>query len=411
MTTLSTVIPEQVHGASTSSRRRLRVLHIITQLTVGGATENTLTTCRLSNPDLVETAVLSGGSSPDDDTAEGIADCTGVKVHTFPSLQRSIRPLADYRCYQDMVRWLRENRWDIVHTHMSKGGIIGRLAAAEAGVPVIIHTAHGWGHNDRQPYPVRRIYIEMERRAAKVCDKMIVVADLNRERALRDGIGWPEQYTTIRSGIDVARFRDASIDRASMRASLGIPVDAPVVGTVSRLAPQKAPGDFVKMAAAISAKRPDTHFIFVGGGPLEAEFDADVKAAGLSEKVHSLGFRNDVPQVMKLFDIFVLTSLWEGLPRVFAQAMCAGLPVVATNVDGAPEAVKEGVNGFLLPPGEPVALAERVLTLIDNPSKAKAMARAGLDIADPEFSDREMVRKIEEAYVECARKKLPNFAG
>jgi glycosyltransferase involved in cell wall biosynthesis len=382
------------------------VLHIITHLAVGGATENTLTTCRLSNPDRIETAVLSGATSAQEAALANLAEEWGVTVYPFPSLVRSIRPGADLHAYYEMAKWLRRENWDVVHTHGSKAGIIGRLAAKKAGVPVIIHTVHGWGHHDRQHPASRALLIAAERRAARITDKLIVVADANREKGLGDSIGKFEQYTTIHSGIDIARYRDVRVDREALRASLGIPANALVVGTVSRLAEQKAPWDFVKMAALVNARRPDVHFVFVGGGPMQAQFEAEVRAAGLEKVVHLAGYRNDIPEILRTFDIFALSSLWEGLPRVFAQAMCASLPIVATRVDGAPEAVYEGENGFLTAPGEPDQLAERALRLLEDAALRHAMGSRGFEIVDPAFSDREMVRQIEEVYFTAAQVKL-----
>ena len=385
--------------------RKLRVLHIITHLAVGGATENTLTTCRLGDPERVESATLAGPTSDQEAELADTARDWGVTVHTLPSLVRPISPLADLRAYRDMVAWLRRDKWDVVHTHGSKAGILGRLAAKKAGVPVIIHTVHGWGHHDRQ-HPIERgILVAAERYTAGITDTMIVVADANRAKGMSDNIGRREQYVTIHSGIDIARYRDVVVDRDALRASLGIPKDALVVGTVSRLAPQKAPGDFVKMASMIHAKRPDVHFVFVGGGPMQAEFEADVKAAGLVDVVHLAGYRKDVPEMLRTFDIFALSSLWEGLPRVFAQAMCAGLPIVATNVDGAPEAVFEGENGYLVPAGQPEQLADRTLRLLEDDGLRRRMGARGMEIVDPGFSDREMVKQIEEVYFRGARQK------
>lgn len=379
----------------------LKVLHIITHLALGGATKNVLALCRLSDPAHVQPAVLCGETSSDEAALDGTEDSLGIHVHTLPSLRRPIRPVADGLAYRDLVAWLRRDPWDVVHTHGSKAGVLGRLAAAEAGVPVIVHTVHGWGHHERQQRLMRGVYVALEKRAARVSDRIIVVADVNREQGLADGIGTPDQYATIRGGIDISRFRDITVDRRAVRASLDIPEDAPVVGTVSRLAEQKAPGDFVRMASLIHAQWPDAHFVFVGGGPLEAKTQAQVRAAGLADVVHLLGYRDDIPQLLRAFDVFVLNSLWEGLPAVFAQAMCARLPIVATNVGGAAEAVFDGQNGLLVPAGDPDAQATSVMRLLNDPSRRRAMGRRGLEIVDPLFSERDMTRRVEALYWEC----------
>ena len=383
----------------------LKVLHIITHLALGGATKNVLALCRLSDPARVRPAVLCGETSSDEAALDGTEDSAGIEVHTMPSLRRPIQPLADGLAYRDLVAWLRREPRDVVHTHGSKAGILGRLAAAEAGVPVVVHTVHGWGHHERQQRLMRGVYVALEKRAARVSDRIIVVADVNREQGLADGIGTAEQYATIRGGINISRFRDITVDRRAVRASLGIPSDAPVVGTVSRLAKQKAPDDFVRMAATIHSRKPDAHFVFVGGGPLEAKTQAQVRAAGLEDVVHLLGYRNDIPQLLRAFDVFVLNSLWEGLPAVFAQAMCARLPIVATDVGGAREAVLENQNGLLAPAGAPDAQAEAVRRLLDDPALRRAMGLRGLEIVDPLFSERDMTRRVEALYWECTLAK------
>ncbi len=385
--------------------RTLNVLHVITHFAVGGATEPTITTCRYLDPARFESVILSGATDADQQTMLPQAAAAGVRVEILPSLRRPLRPWADRRAYRDLVAWMRGGHWDVVHTHGSKAGVLGRLAAARAGVPIILHNVHGWGHHGHMHPWLRRVYVLAERRAARVTDRFILDAAANREKGLADGIGRFEQYVTVYNGIDIGRFRDVRVDRAALRESLGIPAEAPVVGTVGRLAAQKAPGDFVRMAAAIHARRPDAHFVFVGGGPLQTETEAQIEQAGLQGVVHLLGYRDDVPELLRVFDVFALTSLWEGLPRVFAQAMCARLPIVATHVDGAAEAIREGENGFLVPPGQPLVQAERVLQLLDDPALGASMGLRGLGLVAPQFDERAMVRRFEEIYLECARAK------
>jgi glycosyltransferase involved in cell wall biosynthesis len=380
------------------------VLHLITHLAVGGATENTLTTCRYSNSERFESAVLSGQTAHDEENLSSFAEKHQIPVHILPSLRRSIHPLWELRAYRDLVAWFRANSWDVLHTHGSKAGILGRLAAAKAGVPVIIHTVHGWGHHAHMNPLTRRLYILLERQAAKVSGKIIVVARANCKKGLADGIGKPEQYTVIRSGIDIARYRDVEVDAQSLRKEIGIPPHAPVIGTVSRLAAQKAPDDFLKVASMVTAKCPEARFIFVGGGPMQAEFQAGIVEAGLQEAVINLGYRHDIPQILRVFDIFLLTSLWEGLPRVFPQAMCAGLPIVATQVDGAPEAVLEGRTGFMAKPRDCALMSERVLQLLGDEKMRLEMGRNALEYVYPTFCDREMVQQIQKVYLDCYQK-------
>jgi glycosyltransferase involved in cell wall biosynthesis len=296
-----------------------------------------------------------------------------------------------------MVRLIRSGRYDIVHTHSSKAGILGRWAAYLAGAPVIVHTVHGWGHHDRQHPLVRRLYIVLEQLTQRITARLIVVSPRNIQKGLADGIAAPEKYVTIRSGIDVGRFRQPSRPRDVIRDELGVPRGAPVVGTVTRLSPQKAPLDFISGAAQVAARRGDVHFVLVGDGPLRPAVEARLAELGLAERVHLTGLRRDIPDLMHSFDVFALTSLWEGLPRVLPQAMVTGLPVVATAVDGNAEVVADGVNGYLTPPGDPGAMATALLELLENPALSRSMGDAGRARAG-EFDVRRMVSDIAALY-------------
>jgi len=314
-----------------------------------------------------------------------------------PSLVREINPFKDLLAFIRLVRFIKRGGYTIVHTNSSKAGILGRWAAYLAGVPIIVHTVHGWGHHERQHPLVRRFYVLLERATQRFTARLIVVSPRNAEKGLSDGIGTPEKYVTIRSGIELDRFRQPTRPREAVRAELGIPPESAVVGTVTRLSPQKAPLDFVAAAAHVAAQRPDVHFVVVGDGPLRAEVEARVAALELTGRVHLTGIRRDVPDLLHSFDLFALTSLWEGLPRVLPQAMAARLPIVATAVDGNAEAVTDGVNGFLTPPGDPQAMAAALLRLLDDPALASRIGDAGRSRAEA-FGARKMVSDIAALY-------------
>ena len=221
---------------------------------------------------------------------------------------------------------------------------------------------------------------------------------------MRDGIANPEKYITIRSGIDLDRFHHPERPRDTVRQELDIPAEAPVVGTVTRLSTQKAPLDFVATAALVAEDFPEVHFVVVGDGPLRPQVEAEIAAQGLTDRLHLTGLRRDIPDLMHSFDIFALSSLWEGLPRVLPQAMAAALPIVATAVDGNAEAVSYGVNGLLAPPGDPPAFAAALRELLGDREMARQMGRAGLDMVD-EFGARRMVDQIEALYEELLARR------
>jgi glycosyltransferase involved in cell wall biosynthesis len=376
---------------------RIKVLQVITRLIVGGAQETVMLIAATLDPARFEVNVVSGPQTGPEGSLIEEVRARGVPLTIEPALVREINPAKDALALARLTRFIRRGRYDIVHTNSSKAGVLGRWAAWLARTPVIVHTVHGWGHHERQNPLARRSYILLEQLTQRITDRLVVVSPRNIEKGLADSIASPEKYVTIRSGIEIDRFRQPGRPRAAVRAELSIPPDATVIGTVTRLSPQKAPLDFVAAAARVAARRPDVHFVVVGDGPLRAEVEAQVAAANLGARFHLTGLRRDVPDLLHSFDLFALTSLWEGLPRVLPQAMAAGLAIVATAADGNAEAVQDGVNGLLTPPGDPQALADALLRLLDDPALAARMGAAGRERAD-EFGARKMVEDIAALY-------------
>jgi glycosyltransferase involved in cell wall biosynthesis len=376
---------------------QVRVLQMITRLIVGGAQETVILIANMLDKSRWTVHVLSGPQTGSEGSLIENARERGVPLTIEPLLVREVNPVKDLLAFIHLTRFISRGRYTIVHTNSSKAGVLGRWAAYLAGVPIIVHTVHGWGHHERQHPLVCWYYILLERATQRITDRLIVVSPRNTEKGLADGIAAPEKYVTIRSGIELERFRQPARSREVVRAELGIPLDALVIGTVTRLSSQKAPLDFVAAAAQVATQRPGTHFVIVGDGPQRADVEAQVAALGLTECVHLTGLRGDVPDLMHSFDVFALTSLWEGLPRVLPQAMAAGLPIVATAVDGNAEAVMDGANGFLTPPGDAHAMATALLRLLEGPALARRMGEAGQARAE-EFSAHKMVNDIAALY-------------
>jgi glycosyltransferase involved in cell wall biosynthesis len=384
--------------------RPIRVLHIITRMIVGGAQENTMLSCALIDTQEFPSEIICGQETGVEGNLVPEARARGVPVHFEPSLVRAPNPAKDFLAASRIARFIERGRYDIVHTHTSKAGIVGRWAAELAHAPIVIHTAHGWGFNRRQSPLVHRFYVALERRFARRCDALIVVGETNRRDALALGIGTPSQYHLIRSGIEIERYRDVSVDRAEMRARLEIPSESIVIGTVGRIAAQKAPLELLAAFAPLATRRADAHLVFVGDGGLRVPLEAAVRAAQLESRVHVLGLRADVPELLRAFDVFALSSHWEGLPRVLPQAMAAGLPIVTTDVDGAREAVVDRETGFLVAIGDTAALGRRLSELAEDPAHARAMGARGRERVE-EFSARRMVDQLADLYGRLAREK------
>ncbi|GAB4227736.1 MAG: glycosyltransferase family 4 protein [Acidobacteriota bacterium] len=377
---------------------RPTVCHVITRLELGGAQQNTLYTCAHLDRQRFAVQLVSGPGGLLDDEARRLPDVT---YEQCPALHREVRPGRDVRAYRDLVRRLRRLAPEIVHTHSSKAGILGRLAARRAGVPVIVHSVHGWGFTPTQPWPVRRAFVLAERLVARVTDRFIAVSRANVERGVAEGIAPRDRFTVIRSGIEIGRFRRAadSGEGEALRCEIGVPQDAPLAGMVACLKPQKAPVDFVRLAARVASDVPDARFLLAGDGVLRGEVERAVREAGLGGRLHLLGWRRDTERVIAACDVLVLTSRHEGLPRVVPEAMAAGRPVVATAVDGTPEAVSPGETGFLREPGDVDGLAADVARLLRDPAlRARLGAAARARVAEWDIDA--MVRAQERLYGE-----------
>ena len=378
-------------------QRKRRILHVITLLELGGAQQNTLFCTAHHDRERFEVGLLAGRGGMLDDDAQGIPD---ARVRLVPWLRHSISPFWDLLALFRLRAHLREAQVDLVHTHSSKAGILGRLAAWWAGVPAVVHTVHGWSFNDMQGVLQRRAYIALERLAAKFTDRILVVAEAHRDCGLRHGIGTPEQYAVLRSGIDVQAFSTRRRPRDVVRRELGFNGEHTVVGTIACLKPQKAPLDFVRAAAAAHAQNEMLRFFIAGDGRLQPQVESEIHDRGMQGIIVTLGWRDDVADLLHASDVFLLTSLFEGLPRVVLQAMAAGVPVVATAVDGTPEVVEDGVTGLLTPPGDPVAAAERVLRMASDAELRTRCVDEARRRLTGEFDIHGMVQELDRLYAE-----------
>jgi len=383
---------------SEKSARR-KIVHVITKLELGGAQQNTLYTLNHLDKERYRGYLFSGRGGILDDEASGAEK---YETRFVPSLIRQISPLHDIVALAHIWFLCILIKPDIIHTHSSKAGIIGRWAAFFAGVPVIIHTYHGFGFNDFQPFPVRFILQFTECLTAPITTTLVVVSSENIQKGLLAGIGKKGQYLVIHSGIKVSDFAAVPEDKIeNARREIGIKKGMHVIGMISCFKPQKAPLDFIYLAKKVSDKRPDTQFVLVGDGLLRPQIEKEIERLDLKDKIILTGWRRDISSCIALFDILVLTSLWEGLPRVFPEAMAAGKPIVATWVDGAREAVLHGINGYLVAPHDVDKMSDYVLRLLDNPDERRHLGTYGKRRVYPAYDIDEMVRQLDELYQRC----------
>lgn len=373
---------------------RLKVVHIVTRLDLGGAQQNTLHTVRSLDASRFEPILLCGEGGYLDAEVRREA---GLRTIFLESLVREVSPMRDLLALLEMRRIFAAERPDIVHTHSSKAGILGRLAAALAGVPAIVHTYHGFGFHDRQNAAVRTLYVLLERLCALVTTRLIFVSHANQGYAVRHRIRGASEGVVIRSGV---RLRDlpARVDAAALKTSAGIGRLSPVVVSIGNLKPQKNAGDLVAAAAKAAQRVPDAHFVFLGEGPQRRQMEAKVLALGLGGRFHFLGWRRDGAQWLAAADVYALTSLWEGLPRALVEAMKTGLPSVCYATDGVQDILKDGVNGFLVEPGDVDAFAERLVRILTDESLRRRLGAAAAASIGPEFDIDGMVRSQESLY-------------
>ena len=378
---------------------RIKVLHVHTLPVVSGSGINTFLTMKGldRNKYQVDLACAPGGALIDKVKEEGLG--------FFPinHFRQKISPFHDFLALWELTRLMGQKKYDIVHTHNSKAGFIGRLAAKISRIPIIIHTIHGFAFHEYERPPRRVLFILLERLAARLCDKLITISEPLKEWGLRLEIGRPEKYVTIYSGIEVEKFK-VNVNIDGKKKELGIKPKEKVIGVVAKLWEGKGHETILEAAPQVIKEIPNVKFLFVGEGYLRETLETYVQELGLSDKVIFTGFRSDIPEITATFDIALLVSLFEGMGRVLLEAMVLGKPVVATKVGGIVDVVKDGKTGILIPPRDADALAKAIITLLKDEELAQRMGETGKRRIDERFSAETMVKKITEVYEKLIEK-------
>jgi glycosyltransferase involved in cell wall biosynthesis len=367
----------------------IRVLHIITRLDVGGSSENTILSVTRMPPEEFACGLVSGRTT-EPGIARSLAE-RNIQCVVVPALRREIHPLRDLCALKALRRQVREGRPKIVHTHTSKAGFLGRLAARMEHVPHIVHTPHGHVFGGYFSPAATRIFIGLERLAARCTDRIVTLTDAEAAQHLALGIGRPEQFITIASGVD--------LDDIASAVPVRLAPHGPVIGTVGRLTSIKGHQHLIDAVPEILRRCPTAHVVLVGDGELRQALAERARRLGLDGRVIFTGYREDIPALIAGMDVFVLPSLNEGMGRVLVMAMALGKPIVATRVGGVPELLAEGEAGALVPPANPAALARMVCDLIAHPDRARALGDAGRRRA-PQYSAEAMVGALARLYRE-----------
>ena len=353
----------------------ITVVHLITRLELGGAQENTLHTCEHLDRGRFRVVLGYGPGGHLDERAQKMPK---AERQPIAPLVRQVQPRADAAAFGAVVRMLRaqmtahraaglDPRRFVVHTHSSKAGVIGRFAAAVVRVPVVVHGIHSFAFHQGQHPAKFAMYLAAEHAAATVTDAFFCVSEANlREGRERGIISRRHEALVVRSGMDLRVYRTDEKKRARCREALDLPADAEVVLTIANFKPQKDPLTMVSAFRQVARARPRALLLFVGDGELRGAVETALREARLDGRVRLLGWRRDVPDLLAACDVVALSSVFEGLPRSAVQAVAARRPFAGTNVDGTPEIIRHGKNGFLVEPRDPNALAGAIERALEH---------------------------------------------
>jgi glycosyltransferase involved in cell wall biosynthesis len=378
----------------------MRVTHIITRLVVGGAQENTIATVLgLRQKSGVTVQLISGPTIGPEGSLESTVATIPNLLSIVPTLIRPVHPLKDWLALNHLTRLLREQKPDVVHTHSGKAGILGRIAAARAGVPVIIHHIHGPSFGPFQGALANTIFTAAERYAARCTTHFLCSATAMTQLYLAAGIGRPENYTRVFSGFKLEPFLQATND-LQLREQLHIPRDAFVIGKIARFFPLKGHDDLLNAFAKILPECPNAHLLLVGDGILRPQMEREVRERGWTDKVTFTGLvpPEEVARYVGLMDCLAHLSTREALSRALPQALAAGRPVVAYDFDGANEICHDGTTGFIVKQGHENAAAERLLLLARDPQLRAQFGATGQQYVRENFAVTDMVEKIYALY-------------
>jgi glycosyltransferase involved in cell wall biosynthesis len=389
----------------------MRVTHIITRLVIGGAQENTLATIRgLRNKPDLDVKLISGPTiGPEgslENAAHEIFKQQSSDFTLIPELVRPVHPLKDFIALRKLEKLLRAQKPDLVHTHSGKAGILGRLAAKRAGVPVILHHIHGPSFGNFQGALANLVFTVAEKRAAKVTDHFFCSASAMTKLYLAAGIGRPEMFTRIFSGFDLQPFVNTTNDLA-LRKQLGLDASHFVIGKIGRIFKLKGHADLINTFAKILPQVPHARLLFVGDGALRGEIENQIRALGLAGKVVFTGLvkPNEVARYVGIMDCLAHLSYREALSRALPQALASGKPVIAYDFDGADEICLDNETGFLIRTGDIETAAKRLLQLAGDGALRKKFGERGRQFVKENFSVEKMVADQYAVYQKLAAQR------
>lgn len=385
-------------------RRPLRVVRVIDRLNVGGPAIHAVLVSAGMTQHRCATLLVHGEIDGSEGDMSYLLAQHAVTTLRLSCLSRAPRPLQDLRALWALYRLMRRHRPDVVHTHKSKAGALGRVAALLAGVPVRVHTYHGHVLSGYFHPLVARGIVLCERALALGTTRLLTVSERLRDELSQErGVAPQSRFRVVPLGLDLAPFRQAEQHRGGLRRELGLPTDTALIGVVGRMVPIKDHATFLAGFAALRAQpgAPPVHAVLVGAGERLAELQALASHLGIRDAVSFLGWRRDLPQIYADLDALALTSRNEGTPVAVIEALAAGVPVVATHVGGVADVLQGGARGLLIPPADPEALARGLRRLLCEESlRARARAPAQRDAVCIEYGIERLCRDLSHLYRE-----------
>jgi len=383
---------------SASSTRPIRVARVIARMNVGGPAQHVTFLSTGMDRMRFDTILITGVVGGNEGDFLPAARARGARPLVIPELGPTVRPAHDLVSLMKLARLFRDFRPDIVHTHTAKAGALGRVAARLAGVPLCVHTFHGHVLEGYFSAAKARLFLAAERGLARITDRIITVSSRVRQALLSLGIGQPGQVEVIPLGLDLSRFLPSPKGSTDLRQRLHIPPGTPILGTVGRLVPIKDHPTLIHALGLLPGGDRAPHLLVVGDGERRQTLQELVQRLDLGSRIHFLGWRDDLEAILPELDVVICCSKNEGTPVALIEAMAAGVPVLSTDVGGVGDLVTHGETGWLIPPGDPTALAHSIRTLLADPALAGRLAAAARPIALERHDVKGLIHRMEALY-------------
>jgi glycosyltransferase involved in cell wall biosynthesis len=382
----------------------MRIINVVTRLNIGGSSPPIISLAAGLPQYGHESLLVVGTPSAAEGSMNADAERAGVELFHVPELQRAPDVLKDTKALSALVRLFHRRRPDVVGTHLSKAGALGRVAARIAGTKVIVHTYHAKAFYVFDRRWKEQATILSERVLTRFGSGSIVVSEKQRRDFVDLRIDSPARLRVVRYGLKLERYLEAPVLPHTLREELGLPAGCRLVGVVGRLVNMKGQEVFIRAAAKLARQFDDVYFLLVGDGDNRRDYEALVGELRLGNRVLFLGWRRDVPSVLGNLDVVVLPTVndFEGTPLAVIEALAANRPVVATDVGGVSEVIRDGETGMLVPVRDESQMVLAITSMLSNPARASAMAERGRDLVSRLYREADMIREIERYYRELA---------